>query len=99
VVVGGVPRLQIALNTIAPRVSELYAERAMWKAQQSSEPPRSKDSLYAPSGQDYGRRRSRDRAAMMQSSTYTRAVVSDAMRAAPLVLAGAAVAAVVAARR
>jgi hypothetical protein len=35
----------------------------------------------------------------MRSSAYTRAVLSDAMRAAPLVLVGVAVAAVVAARR
>lgn len=100
VVVGGVPRLQIAMQTLAPRLSELIAERAMVSGQQSDQPPHSGDSLYAPSGEDYGRRRSRGHAkSVMRSSMYTRAVLSDAMRAAPLVLAGAAVAAVVAARR
>jgi len=99
VVVGGVPRLQIAMQRLAPRLSELYAERAMVPGQQSDRPPYSRDSLYAPSGEDYGRRRSRQARGVLRSSLYTGAVVSDAMRAAPLVLAGAAVAAVVAARR
>jgi short-subunit dehydrogenase len=99
VVVGGVPRLQIAMHTIAPRLTELYMERTMSSAQQSEEPPQSGDSLYEPSGEDYGRRRSRRAERVMKSSMYTRAVLSDAMRAAPLVFAGAAIAAVVAARR
>lgn len=99
VVVGGVPRLQIAMQTLAPRLSELYAERAMVRGQQSDQPPYSGDSLFEPSGEDYGQRRSGHAQNVMRSSMYTRAVLSDAMRAAPLVLAGAAVAAVVVARR
>jgi NAD(P)-dependent dehydrogenase (short-subunit alcohol dehydrogenase family) len=100
IVVGGVPRMQIAMQTLAPRLSELFAERAMVSGQQSDQPPYSKDSLYAPSGEDYGQRRSNGKApSVMRSSMYTRAVLSDAMRAAPLVLAGAAVAAVVVSRR
>src|SRR5204862_6387905 len=34
VVVGGLPRLQLALHTLAPRLVDLYAERAMTRAQQ-----------------------------------------------------------------
>jgi short-subunit dehydrogenase len=99
VVVGGIPRLQIAMHTLAPRLTERYMERAMPNAQQSDEPAYSGDSLYAPSGEDYGRRRSRRSGRVLRSSLYTRAVVSDAMRAAPIVLAAAAIAAIVVARR
>ena len=99
IVVGGVPRLQIAMHTLAPRLTERYMERTMRRAQQSEEPPYSNDSLYGPSGEDYGRRRSGRKTRGMKKSAYTRAVVSDTMRAAPQVLAGAAIAAFVAARR
>jgi short-subunit dehydrogenase len=99
VVVGGVPRLQLALHAMAPRLSELYAERALVSQQQSDRPATSGDSLYRPSGEDYGRRRSRHGNGVRNTSLYTRAVLSDAMRAAPLIAIGAAVAASVAAAR
>jgi short-subunit dehydrogenase len=100
IVVGGVPRLQIAMQTMAPRLSELYAERAMFNAQQSDQPAWSRDSLYQPSGEDYGRRRGRDTGHVMRSSAYTRAALSDVGRALPFIALGAAVAAgVVASRR
>jgi len=98
VVVGGLPRLQIAMHTIAPRLVDRVLERWMRRAQQSEAPPYSEDSLYAPSGEDY-RRRSRQGGRVMRSSTYTRAVLSDTMRAAPFVAAGAALAAIALARR
>jgi short-subunit dehydrogenase len=97
IVVGGVPRLQIAMQTIAPRLSELYAERAMIKAQQSDKPAWSGDSLDAPSGEDYGRRRGRDTGRVLRSSVYTRAALSDVGRALPFLALGAV--AVAAARR
>jgi short-subunit dehydrogenase len=99
IVVGGVPRLQIAMQTIAPRLVELYAERAMTRAQQSDKPPSSRDSLYAPSGEDYGRRRGRDTGRVMNSSAYTRAALSDVGRALPFVALGAIVATGIAASR
>ncbi len=56
VTVGGVPRLQIAMATIAPRLTDLMMERQMWSDMQSDTPAYSGDSLAAPSGEDYGRR-------------------------------------------
>jgi len=99
IVVGGVPRLQIAMHTLAPRLSELYAERAMMRGQKSDEAPWSGDSLFEPSGEDYGRRRDSTGAKTLRASAYTRAALSDVVRAAPLVFVGAAIAATVAARR
>lgn len=99
IVVGGVPRLQIAMHSIAPRLSELYAERTMTKAQQSDQPAWSGDSLYAPSGEEYGQRRANDTGYVMRSSSYTRAVLSDVGRALPFIALSAVVAAGVAASR
>jgi len=99
VTVGGVPRLQLALSTLAPRLADVMMERQMWDEMKRSEPPVSDDSLREPSGEDYGRRRGRPPGSVMTSSMYTRAVLSDMLRAAPLVVAGAVVAAVVASRR
>jgi short-subunit dehydrogenase len=99
VTVGGVPRLQLALATIAPRLTDVMMERQMWDQVKRSEPPFSADSLREPSGEDYGRRRGRQPGHVMKSSAYTRAVLSDAMRAAPLVAVGAVLAAVMAGRR
>jgi short-subunit dehydrogenase len=98
VTVGGVPRLQMAMATIAPRLTDLVMERQMWSEIQSDEPAHSPDSLDAPSGEDYGRRHGHQPG--FQSSVYTRAVLSDVVGAAPFIAIGAAVAArVVAARR
>jgi short-subunit dehydrogenase len=99
VTVGGVPRLQIALATIAPRLTDVIMEHQMFSQMQRRERPFSRDSLDAPSGEDYGQRRGRQPGHVMKSSAYTRAVVSDVGRAAPLVAAGVLLAAVVAARR
>ena len=98
VTVGGVPRLQIAMATIAPRLTDLMMERQLWSETLSERPPYSGDSLDAPSGEDYGRRHGHQPG--FESSMYTRAVLSDVVRAAPLIAIGAAVAArVVASRR
>ena len=97
VTVGGVPRLQAAMATIAPRLTDLMMERQMWSEMQSDKPAYSGDSLDAPSGEDYGRRHGHQPG--FESSMYTRAVLSDVVRAAPLIAIGAAVAARVAASR
>jgi short-subunit dehydrogenase len=100
VVVGGVPRVQLALATMAPRLTDVFMEKRMWDQLESDRPAHSGDSLDMPSGEDYGRRYSREPGArVMRSSAYTRAAMSDVMRAAPLVLIGAALAATVVARR
>jgi short-subunit dehydrogenase len=97
VVVGGVPRLQLALATIAPRLMDVVMERQMFSDMKSDRPNDARDSLRAPSGEYYGRRRGIQPGRSV--SLYTRAAVSDMMRAAPLIAVGAGVAAFVAARR
>ena len=99
IVVGGVPRLQVAMGTIAPRLTDLVMERQMWREMKRDEAPWSGDSLDRPSGEDYGVRRGRQPGHVMKSSAYTRAALSDVGRALPLVALGAIVAAGVAARR
>jgi hypothetical protein len=99
IVVGGVPRLQTAMGTIAPRLTDVVMERQMWRDMKRDEAPWSGDSLDHPSGEDYGVRRGRQPGHVMKSSAYTRAALSDAGRALPLVVLGAIVAAGVAASR
>jgi short-subunit dehydrogenase len=99
VTVGGIPRLQGAIAAIAPRLVDLFMEQQMWNQMQSDRPAYSADSLHRPSGQDYGMRRGHQPGHVMQSSTYTRAALSDVARAAPLIAIGAAVAAAVVASR
>jgi len=97
VVIGGGSRLLIALTAIAPRLADLYMERALISGQKRPEPARGGDSLYRPSHD--ARRRGDHPGYVMKSSAYTRAVVSDAVRAAPFFVFGAIVAATVAAAR
>jgi hypothetical protein len=93
VTVGGIPRLQGAIAAIAPRLVDLFMEQQVWNQMQSDRPAYSPDSVYQPSGHDYGTRRGHQPGHVMQSSTYTRAALSDVARAAPLIAIGAAVAA------
>lgn len=98
VVVGGGPRLQIAMSAMAPRLTELYMERtAMSQQRRDDEQANMDDALYEPSRDP--RRRGRQPGHVMRSSVYTRAMVSDAARAVPLVALGVAVAAGMAAVR
>jgi len=99
VTVGGVPRLQGAIAAIAPRLVDLFMEQQLWNQVQSDRPASSPDSVYQPSGHDYGTRRGHQPGHVMQSSAYTRAALSDVARAAPLIAIGAAVAAAVVANR
>jgi short-subunit dehydrogenase len=89
ITVGGVPRLQIAMATLAPRLTDVMMERQMWNQMQRTEAPFSPDSLDAPSGQDYGVRRGRQPGHVMKRSAYTRAALSDVGRALPFVAFGA----------
>jgi short-subunit dehydrogenase len=99
VTIGGVPRLQGALAAVAPRLVDRYMEQQLWNQLQSDQPARSRDSLHAPSGEDYGQRRGHHAGRVMRSSAYTRAALSDVVRAAPFLAVGAAVAAAVVANR
>jgi short-subunit dehydrogenase len=89
VTVGGVPRLQIAMATLAPKLTDVMMERQMWNQMQRDEAPFSPDSLDRPSGQDYGVRRGRQPGHVMKTSVYTRAALSDVGRALPFVALGA----------
>ena len=95
VVVGGGGRLMVAMSTVAPRLTELYMERTAISGQKRDDEPARGDTLYRPSHD--ARRRGRQPGYVMKRSAYTRAVVSDAMRAAPIVALGAVIAAAVAA--
>ena len=95
IVIGGGTRAMIALAVAAPRLADLYMERTMVGGQERKEAARLDDSLYKPSHD--GRRRGEHPGYVMKSSAYTRAVLSDAGRALPLVAIGAIVAAGIAA--
>ena len=89
VTVGGVPRLQIAMATLAPKLTDVMMERQMWNQMQRQEAPFSPDSLDRPSGQDYGVRRGHQPGHVMKTSAYTRAALSDVGRALPFLALGA----------
>src|SRR5438034_1118206 len=72
VAVGGIPRLQGAIAAIAPRLVDLFMEQQLWNQMQSDRPAYSPDSLYQPSGHDYGTPRGHQPGHVMQSSAYTR---------------------------
>jgi short-subunit dehydrogenase len=99
VTVGGVPRLQGAIAAVAPRLVDHFMEQQLWNRLQSDQPARSRGSLHAPSSEDYGQRRGHHAGRVMPSSAYTRAALSDVVRAAPFIAIGAAVAAAVVANR
>jgi short-subunit dehydrogenase len=92
VTVGGGGRLMTAVGAIAPRLTDLYMERAMFEPQK--DPDRATHfggSLYEPSHD--GRTTGPAHGHVMQSSAYTRAVLSDVGRVLPFVAAGVALAA------
>jgi NAD(P)-dependent dehydrogenase (short-subunit alcohol dehydrogenase family) len=98
VTVGGGGRMLTALGRVAPRTMDVYMERALYDQQKDkSGRVQSRDSLYHPtedgdaSGPYPGR--------VMQSSVYTKAVMSDFTRALPFIAAGAVIAAGVRQRR
>ena len=96
VTVGG-GRMMAVMGMAAPRTMDRYMERAMYRQQKDHErmePPT--DSLFAaaPDGAEEGPYRGR----VLHSSAYTKAVLSDAMRALPFVAAAVVVAAATARR-
>jgi NAD(P)-dependent dehydrogenase (short-subunit alcohol dehydrogenase family) len=97
ITVGGGGRLMSAMGLVAPRMSDIYMEKMMFAAQRSSQPNDARDALHAPG--DGGRESGRYEGHVMQSSAYTRAMLSDVGRALPLIVLGAAVAAGVSATR
>ena len=89
VTVGGGGRMMAVMGMVAPRSTDLYMERAMFSQQQDKTGNvRSQDSLFQPKvdGDEHGPYEGH----VMQSSAYTKTVLSDAWRALPFIAAGAA---------
>lgn len=92
VTVGGGGKMMTVLGAMAPRTADLYMEAAMFDQQKDTRRQAQRDgSLYAPKAD--GRARGPYRGHVMQSSAYTRAVLSDFGRAIPFIAAGVALAA------
>lgn len=97
ITVGGGGRMMTMIGAVAPRTTDLYMESTMFSAQKDADrASHHAGSLYAPK-QD-GRARGPYRGRVMQSSAYTRAMLSDVGRALPFIAAGVAIAAGVRAR-
>ena len=93
VTVGGGGRMMTVMGMVAPRTSDILMERTMFAQQKTDQPsPQTGDSLYSP-GHD-GRTEGPYEGRVMQSSAYTKAMLSDVTRILPLVAAGLALAAV-----
>jgi short-subunit dehydrogenase len=86
ITVGGGRRIAL-MGMAAPRTTDLYMERTMFRRQKDfdrMEPPT--DSLFTASGD--GSEEGPYRGRVHQSSAYTKAMMSDVVRALPLVAAG-----------
>jgi short-subunit dehydrogenase len=92
IIVGGFGRMQVAMGTIAPRLTDVYMERAMFRQQKTHDRMQPREgNLDRP--QHDGRAHGLHRGHVMKSSVYTKAALSDVARALPYVAAGAALAA------
>jgi short-subunit dehydrogenase len=92
IIVGGAGRMQVAMGTLAPRLTDKFMERVMIRQQKSYDRSQPREgSLDRP--QRDGRAHGPHRGHVMRSSLYTRAALSDVARALPYVAAGAALAA------
>jgi short-subunit dehydrogenase len=92
VIVGGAGRLQVAMGSIAPRLTDVFMERAMFAPQKTHDRTQPREgNLDRPQrdGRAYGQHRGH----VMKSSLYTKAALSDVARALPYVAAGAVIAA------
>jgi hypothetical protein len=89
--VGGASRAMGLGGFLAPRLTDLYMEKTMFSGQQRERRPRPETgNLEVP--QPPHREAGDYDGHVMRSSVYTRAVMSDAARLAPLVAAGLALA-------
>jgi hypothetical protein len=76
ITIGGGGRLISALGTALPRLTDFYMERAMFSSQRSDIPAGERpDNLYVHSPEE-GQERGGYRGRVMQSSAYTRAMLS-----------------------
>lgn len=88
VTVGGGGRAMAVMGLVAPRATDLYMERAMFSQQQDdTRSPDTRDSLWQ--SRSNAREHGPYDGHVMQSSGYTKAVLSDVWRAVPFLAAGA----------
>jgi short-subunit dehydrogenase len=89
VIVGGGGRMITALGALAPRLTDRYMERTMFKAQQSDRPasPTREDSLYSPPSGN-GRERGDYPGHVARTSAYTRAAMHPGLALLGLAAAG-----------
>lgn len=87
VTLGGGGRMMAVMGMVAPRVSDVYMERTMFRMQRTNSRSQPREgSLDRP--QEDGRTTGPHRGHVMRSSAYTRAVMSDMTRVLPFVAAG-----------
>jgi short-subunit dehydrogenase len=92
IIVGGAGRLQVAMGTLAPRLTDVLMERALYGQQKTYDRTQPREGNLDRPQRD-GRAHGPHRGHVMRSSLYTRAALSDVARALPYIAAGAAVAA------
>jgi len=97
ITIGGGGRMIATMGSLAPRLTDLYMERAMFRQQRSGRPNDHRDSLHVTS--ENGEESGGYEGHVMQSSAYTRAMLSDVGRALPFLALGASLAAAVNATR
>ncbi len=97
ITIGGGGRLIATMGSLAPRLTDVYMERTMFSQQRSGRPNDHRDSLHTTSanGEESGGYEGH----VMQSSAYTRAMLSDVGRALPFIALGVGVAAAVTSAR
>ncbi len=97
ITIGGGGRLIATMGSLAPRLTDVYMERTMFSQQRSGRPNDHRDSLHTTSanGEESGGYEGH----VMQSSAYTRAMLSDVGRALPFIAFGVGVAAAVTSAR
>jgi short-subunit dehydrogenase len=92
VTVGGGGRMMAVMGKLAPRTMDMYMEKTMFEQQQDpGRSRRTEDSLYRPKRD--GRTQGPYSGHVMQSSAYTKTMLSDVTRVLPYVAAGVALAA------
>jgi short-subunit dehydrogenase len=87
IVVGGLGRAQVAMGSLAPRLTDRYMKRAMFRQQKTHDRSQSREGNLDRPQRD-GRTRGVQNSYTMNSSAYTRAALSPAVRLLPLAAAG-----------
>ncbi len=88
IIVGGAGRVQVAMGTIAPSLTDAVMGRAMFNQQRTYDRTQPREGNLDRPQRD-GRAHGPHRGHVMKSSLYTKAALSDVARALPYVAAGA----------